>query len=168
MFTTNINLIFWIAYSISIIISTEVFSYLWHRYGAHSDYLPGIHSTHKLHHDINSDDSNGDEDFLWILLLITLFELFLGLLVIINIVPVTLAIVTIIISLVVFFWNWGLHRAFHHPDHWLNSYEWFQTEKLRHEIHHHYPNKNYGIATHFTDKIFNTWLESSSNSNTEI
>ena len=157
MFTLNI--IFWIAYSISIIIAIEIFSYLWHRYGAHSNYLPGINSTHRLHHSINSEELNGDEDFFWILLLITLFELFLGFLVIAKIIPGILAIVTIIISLVVFSWNWWLHRSFHQNNHWLNSYSWFQKEKSRHQIHHHHPNKNYGIATYFTDKIFNTWLD---------
>lgn len=152
-----ISALLWGTYIISIIIGTEVFAYLWHRYGAHTDYIPGIHDTHRLHHTMYSNEA--DEDFVWILLMITMFEIIIGVGVLIRLIPGILAIVTIVVSLIVFWWNWWIHRAYHNPDHWLNSYHWFQCEKDRHFVHHDHPSKNFGIASHFNDIIFGTWIE---------
>ena len=161
-----INILFWISYIIALIIGIEIFAYLWHRYGAHGDYIPGIHDTHRIHHDImkQADDHrlsehDADDDFIWILLMMTLFEVIIGIGVIVGIIPRILAIMTIIVCLMIFWWNWWIHRAYHQKDHWLNSYHWFVLEKERHYIHHEYPDKNYSIATHFTDQILGTWLE---------
>lgn len=155
-----INCIFWFSYIIAVIIGTEVFAYIWHRYGAHSDYIPGIHDTHKIHHMMNLElGHEADEDFVWILLIMIFLEIIIGLAVMIGIFPGDLAIVTIIVSLIVFWWNWWIHKAYHQPNHWLNSYQWFQLEKERHYVHHYSPHKNYGIASHFSDVIMNTWNE---------
>ena len=101
-----------------------------------------------------------DEDFVWILLLMCMFELTLGVGVMLRIIPGMLALVTIITSLCVFWWNWWMHRAYHQHQHWLNTYEWFQLEKARHFVHHDNPEANYGIASHFTDSWFGTYTES--------
>ena len=149
-------------YIIAVIIGTEIFGYLWHRYGAHADYIPGIHDTHRIHHILDLElGHEADEDFVWVLLLMIMFELVVGIGVMAGIIPGVLAIVTIIVSLVVFWWNWWIHSAYHKPDHWLNSYEWFCNEKARHYVHHSHPWENYGIASHFTDKILNTFTEPS-------
>ena len=145
-------------YVIAVVVGTEVFAYLWHRYGAHEDYIPGIHDTHRIHHSMG-ETHEADEDFVWILLLMILFELSIGLGVGARIVPGIIAIVTIIVSLTVFWWNWWIHKAYHQPQHWLNNYSWFSLEKRRHFFHHKHPRLNYGIATHFTDKVFGTWLD---------
>jgi len=46
-------------------------AYLWHRYAAHTDIIPGVHDTHKIHHyaDLRHE---AHEDFIWILILLTL------------------------------------------------------------------------------------------------
>jgi sterol desaturase/sphingolipid hydroxylase (fatty acid hydroxylase superfamily) len=162
MISTNpyINTLFWFSYIIAIIIGTEVFAYLWHRYGAHADIIPGIHDTHRIHHMMNLDlGHEADEDFVWILLMMIMFEIIMGLCVIIGFISKIFALITIIISLIVFWWNWWIHKAYHQPNHWLNSYEWFRLEKDRHYVHHYQPRKNYGIASHFTDQIMGTWIE---------
>jgi sterol desaturase/sphingolipid hydroxylase (fatty acid hydroxylase superfamily) len=157
---TYLNCLFWFCYVIAIIIGTEVFAYLWHRYGAHADYIPGIHDTHKIHHILDLDlGHEADEDFVWILLIMVLIELIMGIIVMIGIISGVLALVSIIVSLVVFWWNWWIHKAYHQPNHWLNSYEWFKKERERHYVHHYNPRKNYGIASHFSDKIMGTWTE---------
>jgi sterol desaturase/sphingolipid hydroxylase (fatty acid hydroxylase superfamily) len=155
-----INISFWICYIFALIIGTEIFAYLWHRYAAHDDYIPGIHETHQIHHTANNEHE-ADEDFVWILLMMVFIELIMGIAVIIGIIPGAIALVTVIIALTVFWWNWWIHRAYHQSDHWLNSFEWFQIEKQRHYVHHDNPKLNYGIASHFTDKIMNTWKDPS-------
>ena len=155
-----INVVFWFTYIIAIVIGTEVFAYLWHRYGAHDDYIPGIHDTHKIHHMLDLDlEHEADEDFVWILLIMIFIELIMGIAVMIGIVSGAFALVTIIVSLIVFWWNWWIHKAYHQSDHWLNSYKWFQQEKERHYVHHYDATKNYGIASHFSDKFMVTWIE---------
>jgi sterol desaturase/sphingolipid hydroxylase (fatty acid hydroxylase superfamily) len=163
MFFTNeyFNIVLWFTYIISVIIGAEVFAYLWHRYGAHDNYIPGIKNTHDIHH-IMDHTHEANEDFIWILLLMILFELGLGIGVMIGIVNGVLAIITIVIASIVFWWNWWIHRAYHQSDHWLNMYDWFKNEKNRHYIHHSQPNKNYGIASHFTDRVMGTWTEPTS------
>ena len=162
MITSNphINILFWICYIIAIIVGTEIFAYIWHRYGAHSDYIPGIYDSHCIHHmsDLNLEHE-ADDDFVWILLIMITCEIIIGIAVIIEFISGILAIITIIVSLVVLWWNWWIHKAYHRSDHWLNSYEWFRKEKERHYIHHYYSNNNYGIASHFTDKIMGTWFD---------
>ena len=150
--------VFWLTYIIAIMIGAEIFGYIWHRYGAHEDYIPGIHETHKIHH-ISNLEHEADEDFVWILLMMTMLELVMGIGVMIGIIPGVLAIVTIVVSLVVFWWNWWIHRAYHQRDHWLNCYTWFRKERDRHYVHHYDTKKNYGIASHFTDKFMNTWVD---------
>lgn len=153
----------WFTYIIAIVVGIEVFAYLWHRYGAHTDYIPGLHDTHRIHHMLDlSLGHEANEDFIWILLIIVTIELTLGVAIMIKIIPYIVALIAligIIVSLVVFWWNWWIHRAYHYPDHWLNTYKWFQREKARHYVHHYNPHNNYGIATHFTDKIMGTWIE---------
>ena len=155
----------WCVYIIAVVIGTEVFAYLWHRFGAHADYIPGIHDTHRIHHILYFNEA--DEDFVWILMLMMIFEIIVGIGVMIGLIPGILAIVTIIVSLIVFWWNWWIHRAYHQPDHWLNSYAWFQHEKDRHFIHHENSSLNYGIASHFNDWILGTWIEPSFTNNNE-
>jgi len=150
----------WFFYIIIIILGTEVLAYLWHRYGSHSDYIPGLHDTHRIHHMINSQ--NADDDFVWILLTIVSAEIALGILYLSNVFPILLCIfciVGLIISTLVFYWNWWIHQAYHYPDHWLNIFDWFQSDKLRHFVHHYNPTHNYGIASHFTDKIMDSWID---------
>lgn len=152
----SLYIIFWFSYILAIIIGAEIFGYVWHRYGAHDDYIPGIHTTHQIHH-ISEHDA--DEDFVWILFMMITLEFILGLCVMTHIIPGVLALITIIVSLIVFWWNWWIHKAYHNPNHWLNSYTWFQREKYRHYIHHYNPQNNFGIASHFVDRIVGTWID---------
>lgn len=155
---------FWIVYMVIIVIAIEVFAYFWHRFGAHSDIIPGIHDAHRLHHMVDLEYGHeAHEDFIWTLLMLTLFELGLGFGVSINLIPGKLAIITLVVSIIVFFWNWWIHTAYHKDGHWLNRYHWFRIEKARHYVHHRDPTKNFGIASHFTDKFMDTWIDLNSN-----
>lgn len=166
--TAAAYLTIWLSYVLALIVATEVFGYLWHRFGAHTDILPGVHSTHSYHHSRSLDAKHeADEDFVWVLLLMVLFELAVGVGVLIGLLPGLIAIITIIVTLTVLWWNWWLHRAYHDPGHWLNQYAWFQQEKARHYIHHDQPQNNYGIASHFMDVLLNTWTESYETNSTE-
>lgn len=154
------SFIFWITYIPVLVIFTEMFAYVWHRYIAHNHNLSGVHDTHEIHHLIELEMGNeSHEDFIWLLFLIIIVELMLGVAVMLNIIPATIAIVTILVTTGVFLWNWWIHQAYHNDSHWLNNYEWFQREKKRHYIHHYNPRNNYGIASHFSDIIMGTWCD---------
>jgi len=155
---TPTNILFWSIYVLLVAISAEVYGYFWHRLGAHSGYVPGIKETHEIHHLLKlSDKHEANEDFVWILLLIITLQIILGLAVTVGIIPGLLAIVTILTLTGVFIWNWWIHQSFHVDDHWLNQYEWFKHQKNIHYVHHNNPSMNYGVATHFCDKLFGTW-----------
>jgi sterol desaturase/sphingolipid hydroxylase (fatty acid hydroxylase superfamily) len=93
------------------------------------------------------------------MLLLILFELAVGVSVMLRLVSGPMAITTAAVAILVLTWNWWIHRSYHQNDHWLNSFEWFRIEKQRHFVHHTEPARNYGIASHFNDWVFGTWLE---------
>jgi sterol desaturase/sphingolipid hydroxylase (fatty acid hydroxylase superfamily) len=154
------SIVYWIIYISLVIAGTELFAYLWHRFGAHAEYVPSIQITHNIHHLMDaSAQHEANEDFVWLMLLMIIVEIMAGLLARLQILPASLIIITIATGWTVFMWNWWIHRCYHIDDHWLNSYEWFKREKSRHLVHHHLPDKNYGIASHFSDRLFSTWLD---------
>ena len=68
--------ILWLTYIVGVVIGSEIFGYFWHRYGAHADYIPGIHDTHRIHHMTSLDSGHeADEDFIWILLMLSLIHI---------------------------------------------------------------------------------------------
>ena len=143
---------------IMIIIASEFGSYMWHRFGAHTDVIPGIHDTHKIHH--NADLLHeAHEDFFWVLLIKLAVGAGLVTAWYFNylLVPVIYVIIVYILTVMVFTWNWYVHSACHVPDHWLNKYYWFRKDKKMHLQHHVNPEVNYGIASHFSDIIFGTY-----------
>lgn len=150
----KINIVYIMVWICVMVISVEIFSYLWHRVIAHEDYVEEIHITHRAHHQDKNIDA--DEDFIWLLFLLILFELVIGILLLFNIITFDFAIVTVITAACVFFWNWFVHRSYHNENAWLNKFQWFREDKARHFIHHDDPSKNYGIASSFMDKIFST------------
>lgn len=150
----------WCIYVIAVVVGVEIFAYMWHRYAAHTDYIPGLHQTHQIHHSYSLDaEHEADEDFVWIMLLFILFELAAGVATMLKIIPGPIAITTVAVAGVVFTWNWWIHRSYHQADHWLNNFQWFQTERARHFVHHSNPQANYGIASHFSDWVLGTWME---------
>lgn len=145
----------YLLYAFHIIICAEYFGYIWHKYAAHSSMLEAVKNTHKIHHMAEID---ADEDFVWLLMLLILLEIGLGILVMLNIFPGSMAIITVIVSLLVFSWNWWIHKAYHEENHWLNQYEWFRYDKALHMMHHRYPHTNYSISSHFFDKLLGTLI----------
>ena len=143
---------------LGILIGTEVGSYIWHRYAAHSPYniISGIRKTHQIHYEADWTHE-AHEDFQWVILL--LFVLGLGLIGLWYFMLVDSVYLITLYSLVVlvFVWNWYIHSAYHIPNHWLNRYSWFRRDKRRHLQHHIDPSVNYGIATHFTDIIMGSY-----------
>lgn len=152
------DILIYVIWSVFVIVGIEVFAYFWHRFGSHNDYIPGIHDAHRIHHLIDlTYNHEAHEDFIWTLLMLIIFELSLGMGILINIIPSMLGLVTIVVSIITFFWNWWIHTAYHTENHWLNNFNWFRIEKSRHYVHHIDPHSNYGIASHFTDMIMGTW-----------
>ena len=158
------TIIFWIIYILWICIVTEIFAYYYHKYVSHGTYITSIHNTHKKHHNIHLDVGHeSNEDFIWLLLLIIIVQLLTGLGILSTIISDTKAsyfLIGISTSIVIFYWNWWIHCAYHQDGHWLNYYNWFQKEKEKHYIHHYDPHKNYGIASHFCDKLMGTYVDS--------
>ena len=141
-----------------IMVGSEFGAYMWHRFGAHTDIIPGIHDTHKIHH--TSDLLHeAHEDFFWVILI--LLSVGAGLVAAwysdYLFIPVIYVIIAYLLIVMVFIWNWYVHSACHIPNHWLNKYYWFRKDKKMHLQHHVNPQVNYGIASHFSDIIFGTY-----------
>lgn len=142
----------------AIIIGSELGAYLWHRFGAHTDFVPLVHDTHKIHHNADlGHEAHGD--FFWVILILT--ALGAGLIVAwytnyLFIQPIYVMIAYLLLVMV-FVWNWYIHSAYHIPNHWLNRFYWFRKDKKMHLQHHVNPLVNYGIASHFSDIVFGTY-----------
>jgi sterol desaturase/sphingolipid hydroxylase (fatty acid hydroxylase superfamily) len=143
-------------YLAAVIIIAELSAYLWHRYAAHTDYIPGLHVTHRFHHEAPLDHK-ADEDYVWVLLALVTVGIFLALLSVYRLISSKLAALFLTGVLGVFGWNWYVHSAYHQVGHWLEQYGWFKEMRELHFLHHTYPDKNYGIASHFMDVVMGTF-----------
>jgi sterol desaturase/sphingolipid hydroxylase (fatty acid hydroxylase superfamily) len=150
--------ILWIVYIICLVIILEILTYGWHRWCAHSDFIPGLHGTHSLHHQADLNDHTAEEDFLWVIGAIILLLLALLLVLYFDFCTATFVLVTILVVIAVATVNYLVHAAYHRPEHWLNQYEWFQQHKAWHFLHHQYPDKNYGIVTFIPDWVAGTFV----------
>ena len=156
-----IFLIIFFIFFLSIVIGSEFTAYLWHRYGAHTDILPKVYDTHKIHH-IAELTHEAHEDFYYIIIILLLafillyFFWYSGYMKFIGL-HVIYPVLAYLIVFTVFVWNWYIHSAYHVSDHWLNQYEWFKKDKRIHLQHHINPSVNYGIASHFNDIVFGTY-----------
>ena len=151
------NYIIIILIYVLLIFITEMGAYFWHNI-AHEDIVPGVHETHKIHH--NADlRHEAHEDFFWVILLLIVLGISLTGLWYYDYLFVNPKLVILGYGIIVsvFVWNWYVHSAYHIPDHWLNNYEWFRIDKKIHLQHHVNPWVNYGIASHFSDVIFGTY-----------
>jgi len=155
---TALQWLAWIVYIIVLIIVAELFSYAWHRWAAHTDIIPGLHDTHKIHHQANLEHHTAEGDFVWILSLVVVLTIGLSLGVYWGFFSVTFVVVTITVSLLVFGLNYYIHSAYHQPEHWLHQYQWFQNHKNYHFLHHQYPDKNYGIVSFYPDQLAGTFI----------
>lgn len=144
---------FWLA--IIIILGSELGGYFWHNL-VHNDNASSLYETHKIHHEADLTHE-AHEDFLWVILILSIFGMFLFIIYYYLPYLMIYLIVGYIIAFSVFTWNWYVHSAYHIPNHWLNKYAWFRTDKKIHLQHHVNPWKNYGIASHFSDVIFGTY-----------
>jgi Fatty acid hydroxylase len=140
---------------IIVIYLSEIGAYFWHRFGAHTNIIPPVRKMHDIHHEDIMDEAHGD--FIYVCVLLFFFFLSLFSLYFYNLIDLSLFLSIYIPVLIVFVWNYYIHTAYHIEDHWLNEYEWFQNDKKLHFQHHKNPETNYGIATHFTDEILNTF-----------
>jgi hypothetical protein len=135
---------------------SELGAYFWHRYAAHGKLIPNmIEKSHDKHHTIIDDQAF--EDFLYIGIIVFLYGILLAYLFYLDIILLSTLLSIYIPLLIISFWNLYIHSAYHIKNHWLNSYQWFKDDKRIHFQHHYDPSKNYGIATHFSDVIFETF-----------
>ena len=151
-------MLIYIVYLIVIVITivgAEFGAYLWHRF-AHTDIVPPIRKTHKIHHQADLTHE-AHEDFYWVISLLLLGLVGIFIIYYYELIPIIYPLVLYSLVVFVFVWNWYIHSAYHIPNHWLNQYEWFRNDKRIHMQHHLNPKTNYGIATHFTDEILNTF-----------
>ena len=149
-----------IGYIIFLIIIIEIFAYFWHRYASHNNiFLRMIRFHHSIHH--NDDTDNAENDFVWILLLLLASQILLFIIFSITFhkfnSSILFAIVTLIVTNTMFYYNWYIHSSYHDHSHWLHRYSWFRNATINHHIHHVYPTKHFSIASYFPDKIFGTW-----------
>lgn len=143
---------------ITLLILTEIGAYFWHYLGTHRNIIPEffqVQKTHNIHHNIIDDQAHGD--FFYILIFLIVLAITLSYLWFKSRISYQLALAIYIPIFAVFIWNWYIHSAYHIENHWLNGYEWFQNDKRIHFQHHDNPSTNFGIATHFSDIIFNTF-----------
>lgn len=149
-------IIMWIGYVVVNLLGSEIAAYIWHRCMAHNDIIPGLHEAHRVHHTI--DDDNAAADFIWLMFFVILFELLMGLVLCTKLFPEKLILVTTMVIISVFFWNWMIHSAYHTKDSIFKGYKWFEEAKEEHFMHHRHPDRNYGIVTHMGDKLFGTYM----------
>ena len=141
---------------ISLYLICELFAYLWHRFVSHDDLIPVLHDFHKGHH----ENSEKDNDFLFVLFAVIILGIFSICLTNLNIISVYYSVFILITILILFIYNWLLHLSYHNENNVLNYFNWFELERQRHQMHHINPKINYGITCHLFDKLFGTWIES--------
>lgn len=155
----NMNIVFCIILIIILIYVTEIGAYIWHRWGTHSHIVPeiiGVQETHDKHH-TDSEVTGGAADFFYVSILLSIFAILLFILSSITGLSHNICILIFLPVLIGFLWNWYIHDAYHTKNHWLSQYDWFIKDRQIHFEHHYKPNKNYGIASHFSDKILGTF-----------
>lgn len=160
MIPPELGWVAWIVYIVILVIIAEVFSYAWHRWAAHTDIIPGLHDTHRIHHQADLNYHTAAGDYVWILALVVILTLGLSLGVYWGFFSVAFVVVTIMVVVLVFSMNYYIHSAYHQPDHWLNSYQWFQDHKSYHFLHHQHPDKNFGIVSFYPDQLGGTFIDS--------
>ena len=154
----DISYLNYIILFIMMIFISELLAYCWHKFGAHEDIIPEmfkVQESHLKHHTI-VDDSAYD-DFMYILIFLIVYTFLLIYLIKIQMITYLLASCIYFPVLMASFWNFYIHSAYHSENHWLNEYEWFRNDKRIHFQHHRNPTTNYGISTHFSDVIFDTF-----------
>ncbi len=137
---------------------SEIGSFCWHKYGTHENFIPrelGVQNTHQIHHTVIDDQAHAD--FFYILFMLIILGFFLWILFSYNFISYQIGLSIYCPVTCVFVWNWYIHSAYHIDNHWLNKYEWFRNDKRIHFQHHANPNVNFGIATHFSDIIMDTF-----------
>lgn len=143
---------------IFLIFLSEFLGYCWHRWGTHQDIIPtalGIQSSHLYHHMTTDDSAYGD--FIYILVFLIFYFILILYLVQKDIISLKLGFIIYLPIFIISFYNYYVHAAYHCENHWLNQYDWFRNDKKIHFQHHRNPETNYGIVTHFSDIILETF-----------
>ena len=141
--------------AIPMIFLSEMGAYAWHRWGSHTNVIPMAKRTHDIHHAIVDDKAEGD--FMYVILLLFLYFNILLVLYLYTYITALMFFSLYFPVILIFFWNFYVHTAYHIENHWLNRYEWFRNDKRIHMHHHTDPTKNFGIATHYTDLLLDTF-----------
>jgi len=140
---------------VGMVFLSEIGAYFWHRFGAHTDILPPVKKTHDIHHTIVEDKAFGD--FFYVFMLLVLYFGILLYAYQIAFITKALFLYLYIPVVLTFLMNFYVHSAYHIENHWLNRYEWFRNDKRIHFQHHKDETKNFGILTHMTDHMLNTF-----------
>lgn len=146
-----------ILFIVIVVIIGEISGYVWHRWMAHADFIPGVHASHRIHH--NDDTIKADIDFIWLAAFTSVGFILAGTLASYGYLPEHLTYIALSVWLLVILWNYYIHKQYHTEDSYFNRFEWYQKMKRDHYVHHEYPTKNYGIASMFTDKLLGTYQE---------
>lgn len=149
------ELLFYGGIGLGMFMVSEVGAYVWHRWFAHQDIISMVRKTHDIHHKVIKDKAHGD--FFFVLILLSLYLGCLLFLYFYYYINVYLLLSLYIPVFLTFTFSYYLHTAFHTEDHWLNEYEWFRNDKRIHFQHHVNEGKNYGIVTHYTDLLLDTF-----------
>lgn len=146
-----IELIVFILVFFYVLIISEIVAYFWHRFCAHS--IGPVEITHQIHH---RDNDLAGQDYYWIMIMLSLFGLFLILLSLLGL-PWYISLPTFLASVLYFYFNHYIHASYHVKNHYLNKYPLFRTMKINHFLHHSNPDKNYSIITPFPDQYFGSY-----------
>ena len=137
---------------IFLLLLAEVGAYVWHRYGAHSGIDPiGATQVHQWHHNVQGDPAH--YDFAYILVFLMIYGVVLLWAYTQHLITRPLALTLYLAPVTASVWNWYVHAAYHTPGHWLERYEWFRQDRELHWQHHRDPSTNFGIASHFSDVL---------------
>lgn len=160
-----VYLYLYIAVIVIILILCEILAYLWHRYAAHNTVfsIAPILNTHRIHHlqQIWEEDK-GDDDYVWVLLILCvalfIFLLFIIVLSYFVVLPglIKNLILILCITVIFSFWfNWYIHSVIHTDNHWLQQYQIIKDLTAIHRIHHSHPKSNFSVFG-FTDIFMDT------------
>ena len=141
--------------ALGVVFASEIAAYFWHRIFAHTDTITLVKEMHDVHHNVIDDQAHGD--FIYVCGLLVAYFCFLLTLYFYYYINVYMLLTLYIPAVCVFVYNYLIHAAYHIENHWLNNYEWFRQDKRIHFAHHDNPECNYGIATHYSDIIFDTF-----------
>lgn len=163
MLTVKLMLTFWVVVQIMAFIQAFLHKYFGHKPITGFKLLNQIHtlSHHKIYTPNQFETAEYDKNEKNITYA---FLIPVGILssVAYGIFPVEFFIVVVSGSAISYLLQIYLHTHYHLSESWLLRYPWFRRLKALHQIHHIYPDKNYGLINFSFDRVTGTFMNGKS------